>query len=37
LLLGGDKTGDNRFYDVMVPKADKIYDEYLKEIKGKKE
>jgi hypothetical protein len=32
LLIGGDKTGDDRFYDVMVPKADKIYDNYLKEI-----
>ena len=32
LLIGGDKTGDDRFYDVMVPIADKIYDEYLKEI-----
>ena len=33
LLIGGDKTGDDRFYEVMVPKADKIYDNYLKEIK----
>jgi hypothetical protein len=24
LLIGGDKTGDDRFYDVMVPIADKI-------------
>jgi hypothetical protein len=32
LLIGGEKTGNNRFYDEMVPKADKIYDEYLKEI-----
>jgi len=32
LLIGGDKTGDDRFYKVMVPKADKIYDDYLKEI-----
>ena len=32
LLIGGDKTGDDRFYDVMVPIADKIYDSYLKEI-----
>jgi hypothetical protein len=32
LLIGGEKTGDDRFYDVMVPIADKIYDEYLKEI-----
>jgi len=32
LLIGGDKTGDDRFYDVMVPLADRIYDNYLKEI-----
>ena len=32
LLIGGDKTGNDRFYDVMVPIADKIYDNYLKEI-----
>ena len=32
LLIGGDKTGDDRFYDVMIPVADKIYDDYLKEI-----
>ena len=34
LLIGGDKTGNDDFYDKMVPKADKIYDEYLKEIQG---
>jgi hypothetical protein len=33
LLIGGDKTGDDRFYDVMVPLADRIYDNYLSEIK----
>jgi len=37
LLIGGDKTGDNRFYDVMVPIADRIYDEYLKEIQEEKD
>ncbi len=31
LLIGGDKTGDDRFYETMVPIADKIYDEYLSE------
>jgi hypothetical protein len=36
LLIGGDKTGDDRFYDVMVPMADKIYDNYLKEIQEEK-
>ncbi|MCL2600679.1 MAG: type II toxin-antitoxin system RelE/ParE family toxin [Treponema sp.] len=32
LLIGGNKTGDGRFYGEMIPKADKIYDEYLAEI-----
>jgi hypothetical protein len=32
LLIGGDKTGDNRFYDRMVPIADDLYEAYLKEI-----
>lgn len=32
LLIGGEKTGDDRFYDVMVPKADNLYDAYLAEI-----
>jgi hypothetical protein len=29
LLIGGDKTGDGRWYERMVPVADRIYDEYL--------
>ena len=29
LLVGGDKTGDDRFYDRMVPVADRLYDEHL--------
>jgi hypothetical protein len=33
LLIGGDKTGDNLFYEKNLPKADKIYDEHLEEIK----
>ena len=32
LLIGGDKAGNDRFYDEMIPKADRIYDEYLREI-----
>jgi hypothetical protein len=32
LLIGGDKTGDDRFYERMVPKADVLYDDYLEEI-----
>lgn len=33
LLLGGDKTGDERWYDRHVPIADRLYDEYLQELK----
>ncbi|MDE0176677.1 MAG: type II toxin-antitoxin system RelE/ParE family toxin [Defluviicoccus sp.] len=33
LLIGGDKTGDGRFYERFVPLADKLYDEHLKELK----
>jgi hypothetical protein len=33
LLIGGDKTGDKRFYERMVPIADKLYGTYLKEIR----
>ncbi len=29
LLIGGDKTGDRRFYERMVPKAEKIWVDYL--------
>lgn len=33
LLIGGDKTEDDRFYDRMVPLADRLYDEYLEELR----
>jgi hypothetical protein len=33
LLIGGDKTGDDRFYDRLVPVADALYDVYIDEIK----
>ena len=32
LLIGGDKTGDQRFYERMIPLADKLYIQHLKEI-----
>jgi hypothetical protein len=32
LLIGGDKTGDDRWYDVNVPLADRLYDEHMKEL-----
>jgi hypothetical protein len=31
LPIGGDKTGDDRFYERMVPQADDLFDEYLAE------
>ena len=36
LLLGGDKTGDERWYEVAVPKADRLYAEHLIELEGGK-
>jgi hypothetical protein len=33
LLIGGDKTGDDRWYEVHVPIADRLYDEYLSELR----
>lgn len=33
LLIGGDKTGDKGFYHRMVPLADKLFDEYLSELR----
>ena len=33
LLIGGDKTGDNRFYQIFVPIADDLYDEHLRLLK----
>ena len=32
LLLGGDKTGDNRWYEEHVPKADTLYDEHRRQL-----
>lgn len=37
LLIGGDKTGDGRFYDRMVPVADDLYDEHLAELEKEKD
>jgi hypothetical protein len=28
-VLGGDKTGDDRWYEKFVPIADRLYDEHL--------
>lgn len=33
LLLGGDKTGNDQWYEKSVPVADRLYDEHLNELK----
>lgn len=33
LLIGGDKAGDDRFYDRLIPVADELYDVHLRELK----
>jgi hypothetical protein len=32
LLIGGDKTGNDRWYEEYVPLADSIYERYLREM-----
>ena len=32
LLIGGDKTGDDHFYDRMLPVADDLYDMHLRQL-----
>lgn len=32
LLLGGDKTGDNRFYARNIPRVEAIWEQYLRDI-----
>ena len=32
LLIGGDKTGNERWYEIFVPIADRLYDEHLIEL-----
>lgn len=31
LLVGGDKTGDNRFYTRMIPRAEALWERYLRD------
>lgn len=31
LLIGGDKTGKDRFYEIMIPQAERIFARYLQE------
>ena len=33
LLIGGDKTGNDRFYEEYVPVADDLYDDHLEELR----
>lgn len=32
LLIGGDKTGNDDWYDAVVPLADRLYDEHLEQL-----
>ncbi|SRR6266567_1241567 len=34
LLIGGDKTGNDRFYEEYLPWADALYDTYLEELRA---
>jgi hypothetical protein len=33
LLIGGDKTGDDRWYEENVPLADRLYDAHLEQLR----
>ena len=33
LLIGGDKTGNDRWYEEFVPFADRLYDQHLEELR----
>jgi hypothetical protein len=33
LLIGGDKTGNSRWYEEFIPKAEAIYEQHLRELK----
>lgn len=35
LLLGGDKTGDPKWYEKFVPIADDLFDQHLKQLERK--
>lgn len=37
LLIVGDKTGDHRFYERMIPIADALYDEHLIELEKERD
>ncbi len=33
LLIGGDKTGDDRWYETTVPIADRLYDKHIEQLR----
>jgi len=33
LLIGGNKTGHNRWYEEFIPLADRLYDEHLEQLR----
>jgi len=33
LILGGDKTGNSRFYKQFIPQAEAVWEQYLKEMR----
>jgi hypothetical protein len=33
LLIGGDKTGNDRWYEEFVPIADRLYDDHLQQLR----
>ena len=37
LLIGGEKTGDDRWYETYVPLADRLYDEHLAQLRRESE
>jgi hypothetical protein len=37
LLIAGDKTGDDRFYERLIPAADNLYDQHLEEVQDEDE
>lgn len=36
LLIGGDKTSDDRWYDVYISIADQLYDEHLRQLQDER-
>jgi len=37
LLIGGNKTGDDDWYNTHIPIADRLYDQHLKELEAEEE